>query len=125
MQNTEIFRPVFKKRFMLLYSNISQYKAFQNIFQFLINPFPMIVTILAPHGVLQKLSNIAMIATITLAYRYTSFSIASNGTWWLGNLFLHYAAIYELIFELHEPHQSTEEACKDTRSKGSFQYVKL
>ena len=54
-----------------------------------------------------------MMATFTLtsSSRYTLLCIASSGTWYL------VAAIYELIFDLHEPQQSEGKACKDTNSK--------
>ena len=60
---------------------------------------------------LWKQLNVTMIATIALDHSI-SLPVAPSGLECVlacqGNLSLHYAAIYELIFELHEPQQSME-----------------
>ena len=66
---------------------------------------------------------VAVITTTALACcsQYTSHYIASSGLECAlacqGNLSLHYAAIYEPIFELHQPRQSMEKAHEDMDSK--------
>ena len=78
-------------------------------FIYLLN-FSTIVAILMPCGMLRKLSNVAVTVTTALSYRYqyTLLCIACGLECVLAcqaNLSLHYTAIYEPIFELHEPEQ--------------------
>ena len=89
-----------------------------------VNPLRLYIAILVQCGALQKQSKVAMMATIALAFfsRYKSLCIASSGLEYVlecqGKFSLHYAATYELIFELHQPQQLTEKAHEDKDSKG-------